>query len=162
MYELLRASKPYMETVAAKFDMTPQQVFAMRQLSNDSPLPMSALATMLGCDASNVTSIVDKLETRGFLERRSVGHDRRVKALFMTPAGVDVRRRIDERMLVPPPAIANLSPGDQHELCEILGRAVDSVEAALRAGDDRGVMRRVDVSAADHDAHARSAEPNVA
>ena len=128
MYEVFRASKPFLEAVAATFELTPQQMFALRQLSNERPLPMSALATSLGCDASNVTSIVDKLETRGFVERRSADHDRRVKALVMTRSGVALQKRIEERMQQqPPPAIANLSPADQQTLCEILGRALDSL-----------------------------------
>ncbi len=128
MYEVFRASKPYLEVVAAEFELTPQQIFALRQLSNDRPLPMSALATSLGCDASNVTSIVDKLESRGMVERRSANHDRRVKSLVMTAAGLALRKRIEQRMQQPPPPIANLSPEDQHSLCEILGRALDSLE----------------------------------
>lgn len=128
MYELFRSSKPFLEAVASAFELTTQQMFALRQLSNDRPLPMSALATSLGCDASNVTSIVDKLESRGFVERRSSGQDRRVKALVMTAAGVALQKRIVERMQrQPPPAIANLSLEDQHTLCKILGRALDSL-----------------------------------
>jgi DNA-binding MarR family transcriptional regulator len=128
MYEVFRASKPFLEAVAATFELTPQQMFALRQLSNDRPLPMSALATSLGCDASNVTSIVDKLESRGIVERKSADHDRRVKALVMTVAGVALQKRVEERMqLRPPPAIANLSMDDQKTLCEILGRALDSL-----------------------------------
>ena len=128
MYEVFRASKPFLEAVAATFELTPQQMFALRQLSNERPLPMSALATSLGCDASNVTSIVDKLESRGLVARRSADHDRRVKALVMTAPGVELQKRIEARMQEqPPPAIANLSPTDQHTLCEILGRALDSL-----------------------------------
>ncbi len=88
---------------------------------------MSALATMLGCDASNVTSIVDRLESRGFVERRSAENDRRVKALVMTASGVDLQARVIERMRQPPPAIANLSARDQQALCELLGRALDTL-----------------------------------
>ena len=128
MYEVFRASKPFLEALADTFELTPQQMFALRQLSNERPLPMSALATMLGCDASNVTSIVDKLESRGLVDRRSADHDRRVKALVMTVPGVALQKRIEERMQQqPPPAIANLSAEDQKTLCEVLGRALDSL-----------------------------------
>ncbi len=131
MYEVFKASKPYLEVVASSFDLTPQQMFALRQLSQEAPVTMSALATMLGCDASNVTSIVDKLETRGFLERRSVGHDRRVKSLVMTEAGIALKERLEERMQTPPPAIANLCEEDQRALCGVFARALASVSAPL-------------------------------
>ncbi len=125
--DVFRASKPHIEAIAAKFELTPQQLFALKHLSNDRPLAMSALASSLGCDASNVTSIVDKLESRGFVERRSAGHDRRVKALVMTAAGVALQERIMAHIYVPPPAIANLSSADQQTLCELLERALDSL-----------------------------------
>jgi DNA-binding MarR family transcriptional regulator len=127
MYEIFRASKPYLNAVASHFDLTTQQVFALKQLSNERPMVMSELAASLGCDASNVTSIVDKLESRGLVERRSADRDRRVKAIMMTPAGVGVRNGIEERMQQPPPAIDNLSVEDQRHLCRLLERALDSL-----------------------------------
>ncbi len=127
MYEVFKASKPFMEVVAAGFDLTPQQVFAIKSLDEDRPMTMSAFATTLGCDASNVTSIVDKLETRGIVERRASALDRRVKVLVMTPAGIELRGRIADAMQNPPPAIANLSIEDQEALCAIYRRALDTL-----------------------------------
>ena len=40
------------------------QAHALRMLDPEEPLPMSALAERLFCDASNVTGIVDRLEGR--------------------------------------------------------------------------------------------------
>ena len=45
------------------------QAHALRMLDPEEPLPMSALAERLFCDASNVTGIVDRLESRGLVER---------------------------------------------------------------------------------------------
>jgi DNA-binding MarR family transcriptional regulator len=126
MFEILRASKPFMETVANEFDLTPQQLYALRSLG-DRPVTMSEFATLLGCDASNVTAIADRLESRGLCERRSALHDRRVKALLLTPAGHDLYERVAERMQQPPPAIDNLSIADQTELGDLLERALNSL-----------------------------------
>ena len=126
-YEVMKASKPYLESVGAAFDLTPQQLYALKQLDNERPLPMSALASSLGCDASNVTSLVDRLESRGIVERRSADYDRRVKALVMTQAGVELRDRVTARMQQqPPPWIAKLSDADQEALCAIFMRALES------------------------------------
>ncbi len=133
MYELFKSTKPYLEAVATDFELTPQQLFALKNLSTERPMTMSELAQTLGCDASNVTSIVDRLEARGLVERRSSDHDRRVKALVMTVAGVALRERIHERMQQPPPALNNLSRADQDALCAILTRALDSLREPLPA-----------------------------
>lgn len=127
MYEIFKANKPYMETVAGEFELTVQQIFALKQLGRERPMAMSELASSLGCDASNVTSIVDKLESRGLVDRRSADHDRRVKALVMTPAGIELQERIEARMQVPPPTLGNLGAEDQRVLCEILERALNSI-----------------------------------
>jgi DNA-binding MarR family transcriptional regulator len=127
MYDLFKVSKPFLEVVSAEFEMTPQQVYALRQLGDSRPMAMSELATLLGCDASNVPSIVDKLESRGLVERRSADHDRRVKSLSVTPSGAALHTRIMERMQQPPPAIDNLTTEDQAALCVLLQRALDSL-----------------------------------
>ncbi len=130
MYEILKSCKPYLEAVAAEFELTPQGLFALKNLGIQRPMTMSELASTLGCDASNVTSIVDRLEARGLVERHSADHDRRVKALVMTSAGLEVRERIHIRMQQPPPAFDNLSVDDQAALCGILSRALASTTSA--------------------------------
>ena len=52
---------------------------------------MSRLADTLSCDASNVTGLVDRLESRGLVRRQPSAEDRRVKVLQLTPAGSRLR-----------------------------------------------------------------------
>lgn len=109
----------------AELGLTFPQAHALRLLDPDKPSPMSSLAELLVCDASNVTGIADRLEARGLVERRSVGADRRVKTLALTQAGVELRARVADLMSEPPPAITALSPEDQRTLRDILQRAVE-------------------------------------
>jgi DNA-binding MarR family transcriptional regulator len=74
-----------------------------------------------------VTGIVDRLEKRGLVERRSAEGDRRVKALTLTPAGVELREEVMALMSEPPEAIASLSVADQRVLRDILARAVENL-----------------------------------
>jgi DNA-binding MarR family transcriptional regulator len=85
---------------------------------------MSELADALYCHASNVTGIVDRLESRGLVERRPGLGDRRVKTLALTDAGTAVRARVVGLMNEPPAEIAGLSAGDQRVLRDVLGRAL--------------------------------------
>jgi MarR family transcriptional regulator, organic hydroperoxide resistance regulator len=107
-----------------ELDLTFSQAHALRLLDPDAPLPMSSLAEKLFCDASNVTGIADRLESRGLIERRSAEGDRRVKALVLTREGAELRGRVLELMSEPPEAIAALSAADQRALRDILARAV--------------------------------------
>src|SRR5258706_244861 len=79
------------------------QLGALMSLEPGSAVPMSKLADTLRCDNSNVTGIVDRLEARGLVERRSDEHDRRVKMLVVTERGAQLRRRLVKRMSEPPP-----------------------------------------------------------
>jgi MarR family transcriptional regulator, organic hydroperoxide resistance regulator len=88
-------------------------------------LPMSELAEALHCDNSNVTGIVDRLEDRGLVERRSATHDRRVKMLVVTPKGAEVREQLAVRLDEAPPPLAALPLEDQRALRDIMRRALD-------------------------------------
>src|SRR5256714_14885275 len=52
------------------------QAHALRLLDPEQPMPMSALAERIFCDASNVTGIADRLESRGPVRPQSPEGDR--------------------------------------------------------------------------------------
>jgi DNA-binding MarR family transcriptional regulator len=124
MGQLLTSQKRRLHAVAGDFELSPPQVGALRQLQPGVPLPMSDLAVKLCCDNSNVTGIVDRLEKRGLVERRSAEHDRRVKHLFLTPEGERVRAEIRARVDRAPAALEALDPEDQRTLRDLLARAL--------------------------------------
>ncbi len=124
MQALLQSSRRRFLAVAAEFELSPPQVMALKSLDPERPLPMSQLAEALHCDNSNVTGIVDRLEDRGLVERRSASHDRRVKMLAVTERGAEVRSRLRARLREPPPPLAQLSEEDQRALCDIMRRAL--------------------------------------
>jgi DNA-binding MarR family transcriptional regulator len=124
MSRILFAHRGRVIGIAAELDLHPQQLFALKSL--EQPTPMGALAEKLFCDSSNVTGIVDRLEKRGLVERRSAERDRRVKLLVLTAEGQRVRAELIARMSEPAPEIAALSPADQRALRDIMRRAFDA------------------------------------
>jgi MarR family transcriptional regulator, organic hydroperoxide resistance regulator len=110
--------------VASEFELSPPQVMALRMLEPGNPVPMRELARALHCDNSNVTGIIDRLEDRGLVERRSAEHDRRVKMLTVTPEGAELRKVLAERLADPPEPLARLPEEDQLALRDIMRRAV--------------------------------------
>ena len=93
--------------------------------------PMRALAQQLFCDPSNVTGIVDRLEARGLIERRSSETDRRVKIIRLTAEGQRVRAEVVERMSSPPEEIAELPLESQLALRDALRQAADRLDRPL-------------------------------
>ncbi|GAA1170402.1 DNA-binding MarR family transcriptional regulator [Kitasatospora gansuensis] len=87
------------------------------------PMPMRALAELLGCDASNVTGLVDRLEARGLLRREPDPADRRVKTVLLTPEGEAAVRRIRAEIITGLPGLAQLAAAERRSLSELLDRA---------------------------------------
>lgn len=78
-----------------RFGLTVTQYWALVHLESPEGHSLSNLATLLICDKSNVTSVVDKLEEMGLAERkRGKAGDRRYTRVVLTERGQDLRWRI--------------------------------------------------------------------
>jgi DNA-binding MarR family transcriptional regulator len=74
------------ELAAAEHSLTGAQARVLALLARE-PTPMRQVARQLKCEPSNVTGIVDRLESRGLVERRADPADRRVKVAAATEEG---------------------------------------------------------------------------
>ncbi len=87
---------------------------------------MKELAGELRCDASYVTSLVDGLEERGFVERRAHPSDRRAKVVVLTSLGERTRERILDHMHQPPECFSALTTEEIATLGDLLGKLLDA------------------------------------
>jgi len=126
IFDLGTVHRAHVLAAAAEHDLSPPQLFLLRRLEPGTPTPMNELAAFFGCDASNITGLVDRLEARGVLERRVPAHDRRVKQIVLTEAGERLREQALAQLHVAPAALTRLSPRDQRTLRDILRRALDA------------------------------------
>ena len=106
---------------ARELGLRPPAFGALRAL--DRPRTMGELATVLHCDNSNVTGIVDGLEEKGLATREPAPGDRRVKLTALTGEGRKVRGRLIKAVEKPPAWVERLSTADRRVLVEILERA---------------------------------------
>ena len=114
--------RPRLMNIGAEFELSPPQAIVMRFLNQ--PRPMGELATLMHCDNSNMTGIVDRLEERGLVERTAAERDRRVKLIALTERGREIRDELNRRMAEPPEVIERLSLADQRALRDILRRGL--------------------------------------
>jgi DNA-binding MarR family transcriptional regulator len=84
------------------------------------PMPMRRLAELMGCDASNVTGIVDRLEARGLVRRESDPDDRRVKNVAVTDEGTGVIRLIRAEMMSGMTSLGQLDPAERRAFHDLL------------------------------------------
>jgi len=119
------AQREHLPSLGEEFELSPVQCHVLHLIEPERPLPMGRLAETLGCDASNVTGLVDRLEARGVIERRPSADDRRVKVIQLTPTGSRLRARLLRRMTGGSCPLSRLSRNQQRSLVRILEVLVD-------------------------------------
>jgi DNA-binding MarR family transcriptional regulator len=114
------AQRERLPPLGDELGLSPVQCHVLHLIDPEEPLPMGRLAQTLGCDASNVTGLVDRLEARGLVQRQASRDDRRVKAIQLTAAGVRVRDQLLRQVTSGSCRLSRLSPGDRRALVRIL------------------------------------------
>jgi DNA-binding MarR family transcriptional regulator len=105
--------------VLAELGLNPPHGHGLMSLA-DGPVRMRDLAETMACDASYVTSVVDRLDELGYAERRESTTDRRVREVALTPQGRRVVERLQRLFAEPPPELEKLSATDRAALVRIL------------------------------------------
>ena len=95
---------------AQDWGVTPVQYAALSAVSRHPGMDQRTLAQQIHFDTSTIGSVIDRLEARGWLERRLNPGDRRVRLLHATPEGVTLLQqaepavlRVQQRILAPLP-----------------------------------------------------------
>jgi DNA-binding MarR family transcriptional regulator len=122
----------FMEECAA-FDLTPVQYAAMVAIQENQGIDATRLSAQIAFDRSTLGNVLERLETRGFVERYPSPDDKRIKLLKLTPQGRAVTRRAEaavrrtqDRILAP------LAPEDRLALLNLLAQLVELNNAASR------------------------------
>lgn len=105
---------------AAAVGLSGSQVKVLLTLAPGEAVPMRSLAARLDSDASNLTTLVDRLERRGTVERRADLGDRRVKALVLTAEGERLRASFWRGLVEDPGPLAPLDEPDLRTLASLL------------------------------------------
>lgn len=108
---LMASSGARMESLTRR-GLTPNDARALWSLDAEEERPIGELAREWGCDPSNATYIIDRLEKAGLAERRLSPIDRRVKLIALTEAGVRTRSELEAEYHKPPPEILELDEAD--------------------------------------------------
>ena len=108
--------------VLHEFGLTPGDLRALSVLAPGDARPMGSLAQAWACDPSNVTWMVDRLEARGLVERKTLAADRRVKTVALTPLGAKTRAEVFERLYQPPEELLALDQATLETLRDALAK----------------------------------------
>lgn len=99
-YTLLRQVNAMMDTYnryeLRSEDLTVPQ-FMILNYATTTGVPLSEISARMLCDNSNLTGIVDRLLSKGYVERRPDPQDRRVSLICLTAAGAEKLRHLQPR-----------------------------------------------------------------
>lgn len=109
------------ELAASRHALTGAQARVLAMLARE-PTPMRKIADQLKCEPSNVTGIVDRLESRGLVERRPSPGDRRVKLAAATDEGSSTAARLRGSLDFAREPLAGLTPLERRTLRDLLQR----------------------------------------
>jgi DNA-binding MarR family transcriptional regulator len=115
----------FMEECKA-FDLTPVQYAALVAIHAHPGIDATRLSALIAFDRSTLGSVIERLETKQFIQRQPGPDDKRVKLLYLTKSGANLLNaimpsvdRAQARMLQP------LKPADRKTLLALLTQLVD-------------------------------------
>ena len=108
------------------FELTPVQYAALVAIRTHPGIDATRLSAVIAFDRSTLGSVIERLEAKDYIARKSSPGDKRVKLLYLTRSGATVLRsimpsvdRAQARMLAP------LKPADRKMLLALLAQLVD-------------------------------------
>ncbi|MCB4771376.1 MarR family winged helix-turn-helix transcriptional regulator [Ancylobacter sp. Lp-2] len=81
------------------FDLSPAQYGALSVVAADPGIDQTRLMERSALDRSSVTKCVERLEARGLIRREVDAADRRVRRLYVTEQGQNLRHAVREHVL---------------------------------------------------------------
>jgi len=116
----LRAKKGFIR-LAEELELSVIQVFALCFLQPKKPMPMKEMASLLMCEPSNVTGIIDKLFARSYIAREENPKDRRIKMISLTDEGTELRQKIVKNIVdYKSDRLERLTPAEQQDLKKMM------------------------------------------
>jgi len=96
------------------------------------------LAEAMGIDPSNASLIVERLHSKGLIERRVKDGDRRARELYLTPKGAKLWRRVRPKTRVANARVlAPLAPHERELFLDLLIRVIEGNRSHARPGAGR-------------------------
>jgi DNA-binding MarR family transcriptional regulator len=115
------------------FDLTPVQYASLVAIHTHPGIDATRLSAVIAFDRSTLGNVIERLESKTFIERKPAREDKRVKLLYLTRVGAATLReivpsveRVQARMLQP------LKPADRKTLLALMTQLVDLNNEASR------------------------------
>lgn len=114
--------------------LTPVQYAALSKVGLTPGVDQRTLARSIGLDTSTTAGVIDRLETRGLMQRTASPEDRRVRLLSLTEEGQKVLQAVEPDMLKAQQRILKPLPAaERDEFMRMLRKLVTANNELSRA-----------------------------
>jgi len=94
IYMTTMALKNCLENRLRPYDLTTEQFHVLKSLDRESGIAQHQLSEAVAKSRANITRILDRLEKKGYIERRANPDDRRSSLVYLTQAGEELMARV--------------------------------------------------------------------
>ncbi|HKP81215.1 MAG TPA: MarR family transcriptional regulator [Pyrinomonadaceae bacterium] len=94
LWKAARAVQAYAEHSIAELEMCGSDFAVLEALLHKGPLPINEIGKKVLLTSGSITVAVDRLESKGLVERRASGTDRRAKIVHLTKEGKKLIARV--------------------------------------------------------------------
>lgn len=96
--DIARFRRILFDQLATEYDLTHVQVFVLNQLHKEDGLMQTELSARMDIGTVTISGLVDRLEAKGYVERRPDAKDRRAKRVWLTPKMQEIWKKIGDSM----------------------------------------------------------------
>lgn len=123
----------FMEEVAGA-DITPVQYGALVAIRTAPGIDATRVSEVIAFDRSTLGNVLERLEDKGYVERRPSTEDRRVKLLYLTDAGEKLLEQVEPAVLnAQARTLAPLTADEARQFMLLLEKVVENNNENSRA-----------------------------
>src|SRR5262245_26386059 len=140
LWKAARAVEVYAENSIAQLEMCGSDFAVLEAVLHKGPLPVNEIGKKVLLTSGSITVAVDRLETKGLVERRAHGADRRARVVHLTKDGrrVITRAYADHAADMERLASASLTRAERKMLIRLLKKIGYEAAGASRQSDKNG------------------------
>jgi len=135
IHDVARLRKALFDERMKRFGLTRSQWWVIGHLNRRDGVTQSELAEQLDMNKVTLGGILDRLEEKGWLERRTDGADRRAKRIYLTRELKGLRRQMDAAAIeINEGCFAGIRQTDRRMVISVLLAMKERLEDMVRAG----------------------------
>jgi MarR family transcriptional regulator, 2-MHQ and catechol-resistance regulon repressor len=138
LWKAASAVQAYAEKSISELEMCGSDFAVLEALLHKGPLPVNEIGKKVLLTSGSITVAVDRLETKGLVERRAHGTDRRARIVHLTKEGRKVITRVyaDHAADMERLSSASLTRSDRKTLISLLKKIGYEAAGALEQSAD--------------------------